>query len=93
MNRCFEEAENFHSSFITQTEATQIHLNALQQVRHKKKNALNLNDNVFSTKGDTIFTSPSGDGTAILPGLLIHAKVSPLAVQRYYLHFSVILRP
>ena len=59
MNRCFEEAENFHSSFITQTEATQIHLNALQQVRHKKKNALNLNDNVFSTKGDTIFTSPS----------------------------------
>ena len=93
MNRCFEEAENFHSSFITQTEATQIHLNALQQVRHKKKNALNLNDNVFSTKGDTIFTSPSGDGTAILRGLLIHAKVSPLAVQRYYLHFSVILRP
>ena len=33
------------------------------------------------------------DGTAILRGLLIHAKVSPLAVQRYYLHFSVILRP
>ena len=93
MNRCFEEAENFHSSFITQTEATQAHLRALQQVRHEKKNALNLSDNVFSTKGDTIFTSPSGDATAILRGLLSHAKVSPLAVQRYYLHFSVNLRP
>ena len=51
----------------------------------RKKNALNLSDNVFSTKvliGDTIFTSPPGDGTAILRGLLSHAKVSPLAVQR-----------
>ena len=85
MNRCFEEAENFHSSFIRQTEATQAHLRALQQVRHEKKNALNLSDNVFSTKvliGDTIFTSPPGDGTAILRGLLSHAKVSPLTVQR-----------
>ena len=52
--------------------------------------------NVFSTKvliGDTIFTSPNGDGTAILRGHPSHAKVSPLAVQRKYLHFSVILRP
>jgi len=43
-----------------------------------KKNVLNLSDNVFSTKvlfGDTIFTSPSGDGTAILRGLLSHTKV------------------
>ena len=34
----------------------------------KKKNALFLSVNVFSTKvliGDTIFTSPTGDGTAI----------------------------
>ena len=52
--------------------------------------------NVFSTKvliGDTIFTSPNEDGTAILRGHPSHAKVSPLAVQRKYLHFSVILRP
>ena len=55
-----------------------------------------LSANVFSTKvliGDTIFTSPDGDGTAILRGHPSHAKVSPLAVQRKYLHFSVILRP
>ena len=59
-----------------------------------KKNTLSVN--VFSTKvliGDTIFTSPTGDGTAILRGHPSHAKVSPLAVQRKYLHFSVILRP
>ena len=55
-----------------------------------------LSVNVFSTKvliGDTIFTSPNGDGTAILRGHPSHAKVSLLAVQRKYLHFSVILRP
>ena len=55
-----------------------------------------LSVNVFSTKvliGDTIFTSPNGDGAAILRGHPSHAKVSPLAVQRNYLHFSVILRP
>ena len=43
--------------------------------------------------GDTIFTSPNGDGTAILRGHPSHAKVSPVGVQREYLHFSVILRP
>ena len=51
----------------------------------RTKNALNLSDNVFSTKvliGDTIFTSPPGDGTAILRGLQSHAKVTRLAVQR-----------
>ena len=62
----------------------------------KKKCTFYLSVNVFSTKvliGDTIFTSPNGDGTAILRGHPSHAKVSPLAVQRKYLHFSVILRP
>ena len=62
----------------------------------KKKKKLYLSVNVFSTKvliGDTIFTSPNGDGTAILHGHPSHVKVSPLAVQRNYLHFSVILRP
>ena len=55
-----------------------------------------LSVNVFSTKvliGNTIFTSPNGDETAILRRHPSHAKVSPLAVQRNYLHFSVILRP
>ena len=58
-----------------------------------KKKALYLSVNVFSTKvliGDTIFTSPNGDGTAILRGHPSHAKVSPPAGQRKYLHFSVI---
>ena len=62
---------------------------------HEKKCTL-LKVNVFSTKaliGGTIFTSPTGEGTAILPGHPSHAKVQPLAVQREYLHFSVILRP
>ena len=61
-----------------------------------KKIALYLSVNVFSTKvliGDTIFKSPNGDGTAILRGHPSHAKVYPLAVQRKYLHFSVISRP
>ena len=68
----------------------------IKENNNNKKNALYLSVNVFSTKvliGDTIFTSPNGDGTAILCGDLSHAKVSPLAVQRKYLHFSVILRP
>ena len=43
--------------------------------------------------GETILTSPTGDGTAILRGHPSHAKVQPLAAQREYLHFSVILRP
>ena len=61
-----------------------------------KNNALYLIVNVFNTKvliRDTIFTSPTGDGTAILRGHPSHSKVLPLAVQREYLHFSVILRP
>ena len=44
--------------------------------------------------GDTIliFTSPNGDGTAILRGHPSHAKVQPPAGQRKYLHFSVIFK-
>ena len=62
------------------------------EFRFQVKNALNLDFNVFSTKvpfEDTIFTSPTGDGTAILRGHPSHAK----AGHRWYLHFSVILRP
>ena len=61
-----------------------------------KKIALYLSVNVFSRKvliGDTIFTSPCGDGTAILSGLPSHTKVYPFAGQRKYLHYSVILIP
>ena len=42
------------------------------------KCALHLSVNVLSSKvliGDTIFTSPAADGTAILPGHTSHAKV------------------
>ena len=45
--------------------------------------------NVFNTKAifeDTIFTSPSEDGNAILRGHPSHAKVQPFSRQ---LHFSV----
>ena len=45
---------------------------------HWKKNALYLSVNVFSTKvlvGDTIFTSLTGDGTAILRGQPSYARV------------------
>ena len=62
----------------------------------KKKDALYSSVNVFSTKvqiGDTILTSPTGDGTAILRGHPSHAKNQPFAGQGQYLHFSVILRP
>ena len=51
--------------------------------------------NVFSTKvliGDIIFTSPTGNGTANLRGHPSREKVQPLAEQREYLHFLVILR-
>ena len=61
-----------------------------------KKNNIYLSANVFSTKvliEDTIFTSPTGGGYAIFRGHLSYAKVQPPAVQREYLHFSVILRP
>ena len=62
-----------------------------------KKGTFYLSVNVFSTKvlnawGHYIFTSPNGDGTAILRGHPSHGKVSPLAVQREYLHFSVIFK-
>ena len=43
-----------------------------------EKNALYLSVNVFSTKvlvGDTIFTSLTGDGTAILRGQPSYARV------------------
>ena len=56
-----------------------------------QKNDLSIN--VFSSKiliEDTIFKSPTGDGTAILCGHPSHAKVQLFAGQREYLHFSVI---
>ena len=59
----------------------------LTRGRHQK-NALYLSVNVFSTKvliEDAIFMGPPFY-------VVIRAKVQPLAVQRYYLHFSVILR-
>ena len=65
-------------------------------VSGEKKIALYLSVNEFSRKvlfGDTIFTPPCGDGTAIFRGHPSQAKVSPFAGQRKYLHFSVILRP
>ena len=54
----------------------------------KIKDTLYLSVNVFSTKvliGDAIFTSPTGDGTAILRRHPSHAKVYPFAGQREYL--------
>ena len=56
-----------------------------------QKNGLSIN--VFSSKiliEDTIFTSPTGDGSAILCGHPSYTKVQLFAGQRKYLHFSVI---
>ena len=67
-----------------------------QLSNHLKKKALYLSVKVFNTKvliSDTIFMSPTGNGTAILCGHRSHGKVYLLALQREYLHFSVILRP
>ena len=45
---------------------------------------------VYQEIEDTIFTSSTGDGTAILRSHLRHAKVLPFAAEhRQYLHFSV----
>ena len=66
------------------------------RVEPREKKAPYSRVNVFSTNvliRHTIFTSPTGDGTAILRGHPSHAKVQPPAGQRKYLHFSVILRP
>ena len=56
-----------------------IEINSISFIRnYYLKNALRLSVNVFSLKvliGDTIFTSPSGEETAILRGHPIHAKV------------------
>ena len=60
-----------------------------------KKKGLYLGANVFSTKvliGDAIFTSPTGDGTAIFRVHPSHAKVQSFAGQRKYLHYSVIFK-
>ena len=75
----------------------QVNLHLLWPLQ-KNKNSLYLSVNLFSTKvliGDTIFASPTGDGTAILRDHPSYAKVQPFArhEQRQYLHFSVILRP
>ena len=59
-------------------------------------NALYLNVNVFSMKvliGDTIFTPPTREGTAILYGDLSHGKFEPFSREGHYLDFSFILRP
>ena len=62
--------------------------------RYEKK-GLYLGANVFSTKvliGDAIFTSPTGDGTAIFRVNPSHAKVQSFAGQRKYLHYTVIFK-
>ena len=54
-----------------------------------------MSDNVFRTKaltGDSIFTSPTREGTAILRGHPSQARVQPFAGQRECLHFSVIFK-
>ena len=59
-------------------------------------NLFALNVEVFCTKvltEGTVFSSPTGDGAAILRGHPINAKVYPGAGQRQCFHFSVILRP
>ena len=64
----------FHS-FLTRLDFTYM---IIATKIFKKKNALYLSVNVFSTEvliEDTILTSPTGDGTAILLGHPSHAKI------------------
>ena len=64
----------FHS-FLTRLDFTNM---IIATKKKKKKNALYLSVNVFSMEvliGDTILTSPTGDGTAILLGHPSYAKI------------------
>ena len=68
----------FNVSRTPSAKRFEVHILAKIQNLKKLKNALYLSVSVFSTKvliGDTIFTSPNGDGTAILRGHPSHAKV------------------
>ena len=69
-------------------QVTKISYNIYQTLTLDQKGVqLHLSVNVFITKVlivDTIFTSPAGDGTAILRGHPSNAKVQPLEVQRDY---------
>ena len=68
----------------------------LSNMKSCGKNLFCLSFSVFRTLvliEDTIFTSPTGDGTAILRGHPSYAKVFLFSELRLYLHFSVILRP
>ena len=71
----------FHS-FLTRLDFTNVII--VTKDIQKKKRALYLSVNEFSTEvliGDTILTSPTGDGTAILLGHPSHAKIWPFAGQ------------
>ena len=64
----------FHS-FLTRLDFTNM---IIVTKNIQKKKALYLSVNEFSTEvliGDTILTSPTGDGTAILLGHPSHAKI------------------
>ena len=66
---------------------------SFQKKSKKNKNALYLSVKVFSTKvliGDINFSLQLETGPPFLRGHPNHVKVKPLAVQREYLHFSVI---
>ena len=66
---------------------------SFQKKSKKNKNALYLSVKVFSTKvliGDINFSLQLVLGPPFLRGHPNHVKVNPLAVQREYLHFSVI---
>ena len=70
-----------------------VHRLKLSKKSKKNKNALYLSVNVFSTKvliGDINFSPQLETGPPFLRGHPNHVKVKPLAVQREYLHFSVI---
>ena len=60
----------------------------------REKNVFYLSVNVFSSKvqiEDTIFMSPTGDGTAILRGHPIHAKANKANAVPLFLSYCMIL--
>ena len=73
-----------------------LRITVLSNMKSCGKNLLYLSFNVFRTLvliEDTIFSSLTGDGNAILRGHPSYAKVFLFSGLRLYFHFSVVLRP
>ena len=81
--RIVSKVVNYTSEFVSRT-----------QEKFPWKKLFYLSVNVFSSKvqiEDTIFTSPTGDGAAILRGHPIHAKANKANAVPLFLSYCMIL--